>query len=429
MEKFGRIGRHEEHSSGQATGLRQYRKLFEVVIKHGYYNRSEDHLCPDLQVFPNRRSELLMEGLGMLFQRSATGCSVFYDDRRQGGLTHFLSKNVVQREDKTEQRWNYLSLFFAPQNPYFLNITEIPFDLRPLEHNYYFRNDAVEEIAAATPDEPSSALLRQDKPFRVMPARFPIWFPAGTQPVIRTAADEVKYTLPSVKEVDPEGPTGPSSLSPYTTIAKDKHGISSAHVDLSTWYEGRYILEGASFDPQIKGTPGPLNFIYTVVKPVPLCYAHILFNAPFSGKPGIYPVHFSDPGDPTTAEVTCRRFVVEFAARQTRWVYYIVPRLLPSAASRDLKIESEGKGPAFDGPFDVTLPNGARAYQFIARDTLPLQERSSAHLQLTGRGGEVLIRRLPVASAEQVLGQTLRPPSGLSGFPKGTVFSDIFVHI
>ena len=111
----------------------------------------------------------------------------------------------------------------------------------------------------------------------------------------------------------------------------------------------------------------------------------------------------------------CADYALAFEARSTFWKYTVVPR--PGSGPLDsLAIGPAVNGggprdataPAFLGPFDETLGNGARVQQFLSAAPVALASRSSVRLRLTGRRKErmtresVLVEYLPVPSKHQL---------------------------
>jgi hypothetical protein len=104
-------------------------------------------------------------------------------------------------------------------------------------------------------------------------------------------------------------------------------------------------------------------------------------------------------------------YVLRFTRRKTWWNYYVVPQR--GGKLYELRLaEAAQTGAArrvrFLGPCEVRLPGGQRAYRFLSSRRLPLEQRSRLQLQLSGRTpdmprAEVLVKRMPVPSAQQVL--------------------------
>lgn len=94
-----------------------------------------------------------------------------------------------------------------------------------------------------------------------------------------------------------------------------------------------------------------------------------------------------------------------FTARRTVWRYH----LLGDLASRDAFIRDQSPDPADQVRFEavgmVSLPEGRTARMLVSDSALPTRWRAERRLQLReegSRGERVLVRRLPVASPEDL---------------------------
>ena len=99
--------------------------------------------------------------------------------------------------------------------------------------------------------------------------------------------------------------------------------------------------------------------------------------------------------------VTSKNYFVNFRATQTIWKYY----LLGDIAKEGLYIADIDNGIEFESGQAETLSDARTALTFRSKTYIPLQERSGCRFQLRERNsgtGRVLIRRLPVASANQI---------------------------
>jgi hypothetical protein len=177
-------------------------------------------------------------------------------------------------------------------------------------------------------------------------------------------------------------------------------------------------------------TEGPSSdwFVYTLAAPQPLGFIDLLFSNPTGQEEprGVYPV--VNPGSGVHSEIKPVEYEVRFPARRTTWTYYIVPQS-PRIQLSDLVIRDESPVPVvFGGPDEVRLPNGARAYRFVSERPISLLQHPEILLSLRGRRADVmaedavLVRRLPVASSEQVL------PGPPSPGPEST-HSSIYVYV
>jgi hypothetical protein len=125
-------------------------------------------------------------------------------------------------------------------------------------------------------------------------------------------------------------------------------------------------------------------------------------------------LHARRPPGPSGPDAALR-YGIAFEARRTHWKYTIVPRTgsgpldgLAIGPATNGVSPAAGSVPAFQGPFEVTLPNGVRAHQFLSAAPIALSSRSPLRLRLTGRRKErmtregVLVEMLPVPGAHQL---------------------------
>lgn len=430
-----------------ATAPTGYQRLFEVAIEHGYDAGTERG---NFDVYPNGRSQALMDRLALVFRPSSSGFSVLYNADRAADLASYLRGPVIPRAP----RWTYLSFFLAPRTPRIFNVTEMPLDLHPFTRNFYFANGGVDRAWAH--EDPTGAIVLGESPqavstadlLPVRPARFDVIIPEGGKAVLKNAAGVVQQSIDfgdfqrnldllshpeesglSTAELDDLR----RSLEPSFFSTPERSGTYGGQVDLARHYEGLYHLEVIGKDGELMTTGkdetpmrGSGTFVYTISTPAPLCFMHILLCQPGPAIAGFYPVA---PGDaPGEEEYVFRRYVLRFSARRTRWMYHVVPRR--GLTFRDLKIQSapgsdqELLFSARGGGAPRRLPNGADGYTFVSQRSLPLLRRSGVRLQLRGARADVgeervLLEPLPVPGADQT-------PVDAGG---DEPISEIYVHV
>jgi hypothetical protein len=366
-------------------------RLVTVGVVHDYYNRFENR-CFDFEVQPTPATMTLLRSVGMLFRREGTGFSVLYDTARTTGLERYLRADANAGEGKPGEIWTRLSFVLVAKNPLFVNVTEIPFNTRSIDENFYLTNQAAHHSPGGPPDEVllgARETISAKELLPVFPTRFRV---SGVPTVVRDISGAVIAQVPSG--------SGP----PY-------------FIDLSLVREGKYTLEQPGGDPS--------EFVYTSAAPTPLCFIDLLLTSPNGRKKGVYPVHLTQSG----FQVNPVSYTLKFKARSARWTYYIVPQS-PKVRFCDLRIEGANgsHAPAFEGPTEVKLPSGADAYRFVSEKKLLLQQTSSYDLRLRGRRHgmaaeeRVLVDRLPVASPTE-----LRPPD--PNHPREPISSDIYVYV
>ena len=164
-------------------------------------------------------------------------------------------------------------------------------------------------------------------------------------------------------------------------------------------------------------------------------FIDLFFARPPGVSAGVYPV------DPKAGTITPTQYFLDFTHRSTTWNYYIVANGTPLT---DLRIESDSssvpRSISFAGPSTVILPNGQRASHFVSDERIPLEEQPTCRFQLKGKArgvktkDGVLMSRLPVASAQQVIPRQAdyaTNPAGGSGQSPAALknSSDIYAYI
>ena len=113
------------------------------------------------------------------------------------------------------------------------------------------------------------------------------------------------------------------------------------------------------------------------------------------------------------------QYQLRFKARETFWIYYLFGNLANETASIvDLNNETE-----FEYAGKATLSENRTAETFRSKQAIPLQHRTNYRFQLrekTAEGGKILIKRLPVASANQLYRENIAG--------EGAVVSEIYIN-
>jgi hypothetical protein len=380
------------------TARGRYARLMQVAIRHTYYS---DDACPDFVAQPTPPTRDLMRSLGLLFQQEAAGFSVLYDVGRAEGLFWYLrQQGTAPGAGVASQHWTRLSFVLSLANLSFVNFTDIPVDTNPTRQNFYFTNQD------AHTDGPDEIILNRGARVdgtALLPVEGPeirIETPPGVDEVIlRDIAGEPVLTVARcVRQV-----------APPATVCRD-----FVFLDCSTLPEDKYVIETVGLDHSLR------DILYTVAKPVPLCFIDLLFASPTPAAPGVYPVQQLYPEHDTS--ITGVRYELTFQARSTYWRYYIQPQP-PQKHFADLSIEPIPKSApiSFIGPVRLKLVNGAFAYRFVSAEPLRLQQRSRYWFKLLA-ADDVLVERLAVASDAQVL-----PEREGEAFYK--TYSDIYVSV
>src|SRR6185503_630680 len=120
----------------------RYDVLARVDIRHEYYEHGEDGRCFDFAIAPTVDTAILLDSLGLIFRYDGAGFAVLYDWYRQASLKRYLQMQggKVNSSDRSIQYWTRLSFVLTLKNPLFVNVTDMPMRVNPLNQNFYFTN-------------------------------------------------------------------------------------------------------------------------------------------------------------------------------------------------------------------------------------------------------------------------------------------------
>jgi hypothetical protein len=390
-------------TSDEEAGTRRvhYGRLARVRVRHTFYNASGGE-CRDFSVRPTASTSALMRTLGILFKAEADGFSVLYNAGQEEQLIRALAGRRTERG-----AWTRLSFLMSLRNPLFMNFTALPAASNPCIRNFYLTNRQAHrrgrrvllapgrQVASAQRVRVTGGQLAQVVTEGVLGVR-----------VLALSGEEVLWE-PRCRKVTVVEKGVPQTVDQCT---------DRVFLDFSSLSEGRYTLQEVYTDGTVKALG---DWLYTSLYPMPLCFVDLLFSDPDGAGAGIYPVVLPPPGQTEGGAVVPGgvEYAMRFVRRSTWWNYFVVPE-----ASRgelyDLNIEhvrvpeSEPEV-RFLGPCKVRLPGGGLAWRFLSECPLPLEQRTRLHLRLHGRTETmtfpgVLMDRMPVASAQQVLPMTPR---------------------
>lgn len=376
----------------------RFAELARVTIRHTFYNAAGEE-CRDFDIRPTGYTAALLRQMGMLLKTRPDGFSVLYDTMRADRLLSYLRGEV-----NAFGAWTRMTFLLSLRNPDFVSLTDVPVGTNPSLENFYLSNREAHRWKGATLLNPGSRVT-------------------GAQLVPVTGGQLVEYVDDTVVRVKVRALSGETVLcKPRCVTAKaepcdegpgERRCVDALYFDLGTLPEDWYMVEKVGVEGPI---PPGAHYLYTSLYPMPLCFLDLLFSNPDGGRGGVYPVTLGTKGGrPGVAPVD---YTLRFARRSTWWSYYVVPRD-PAAEMSELRVEQNDDGPEgpgaptarFLGPCRVVLPGGQRAWRFLSSTRLPLEQRSTLSLRLSGRVApmtytEVLVARLPVASPRQVLPMT-----------------------
>ncbi|SDH05791.1 hypothetical protein [Chitinophaga filiformis] len=118
-------------------------------------------------------------------------------------------------------------------------------------------------------------------------------------------------------------------------------------------------------------------------------------------------------------------YEISFAARTTRWCYYLMSANL--AALSEPAIVDTSNNIHFTGPQSVTLPDGARASVFVSEETIALAQRPLHTFQLVDTVGIGGLHRTVISALPSPDIQTISA-AGIPGYDRTQAYSEIFLY-
>lgn len=401
-----------------------YIRLMRVAIQHTYYNLSNAE-CPDFTISPTPSTSALMRDLGLLFQSEPSGFSILYNEKQKSSLISYLKRQgdpepstpPLNTAQKKTEIWTRLSFTLALNNPYFINFTDIPFDIDPGQQNFYFTNQGAHKGRGGEIILNSGDYVKGVEGLdllNVVASQCPVDVSKSIREVIvKDISGQVvlceRRCVPSPAQKRPSLATCdyPVTSPPPTLQCRD-----TIFLDFSSLPEDKYRITKV-FNEDMQGAEEELmpldgEYLYTTSSPTPLCFIDLLFTNPTKDAPGIYPVRNLSQPEPEIISVT---YQLKFRTRAPFWTYYIVPQ--PQREKfENLRIETvepkKSKSINFSGPCCVYLANGAKGYRFISEKAIPLRQQAEYQFRLLGQHDlmthdGVIVDKMPVASRQQLL--------------------------
>jgi len=384
----------------------------QVFVRHTYYPGPACE-CPDFEVIPTPDSRDLMNDLGLQLLEEPYGFSILYDSNRKEDLLSYLRRQADQGAippPKEKEVWTRISVALALKNKSFINFTRIPIDTDPALENFYFSNQEAHRVGESVMLSLGKS-VHGNELLKVIPPQYAV--PVGPDVACVRVLDVTLHPVICRPRCIPRGLAGKQN--PNTVTCQDvqefKEGLQSGvpeglpdsvcvntiFLDFSQLPEGKYSIQKVRSDGTVICHEHE-DVLYTVPCAAPLCFIDLFLTDPMPeiSENGIYPVQaLFDPDHTKIVEVG---YELKFLARSTFWNYFIVPQ-----PERPLALSITGPGAEFFGPCPVVLSNGARAYRFLSRKPIRLQQYSKASFELWSKDKllETLIeKRLPVASTQ-----------------------------
>lgn len=361
--------------------LAAYEPALRVALRHGYYGHADDG--DPFRVLVARGTAADLRAHGILVRTSRDEIVVVRDSARR----------VHRQQPGARPDWIALMVYGADDA--FAAVSDVDMPAGGARDCLYVTNAG---DGAAAPGVPASALRSERLAF--LPATMTQALGPGQRLDVLSLAGDTMLDL----DVPANGAAAAGYDVRYDAAAR------RAVLDLRGLPAGRYVV-------RVDGAPVATG-LRLAADLVPAAFLELLL--PPNGE--------------------CGDYALAFQARSTFWKYTVVPR--PGSGPLDsLAIGPAANGgaprdqaaPAFLGPFDETLGNGASVQQFLSAAPIPLASRSAVRLRLTGRRKErmtresVLVEYLPVPAKHQLALLTDRDLERLGTAER--LCSEVFVYV
>jgi hypothetical protein len=386
MKGPGARGGSRPKAAGVAGG---YVSLFEVSYQHAYYNASGG-ACPDFRTIPTPACQTLMRTLGMVFKDQGTGFSVAINQSGAPKAASYVAARLKGAQGSAA--WTWLSFMLVPTNPGFIGLTNLPISVNPLVQNLHLSNLDAKAVGGVLTIGAGAGIGAQS----LYPLRGPTVTVATPKGAVASLTDLSGAQVPCQTQ--------------------QANGQTTFQINRSAYGFYNIVLTRAG-----KASAPASSFLFLPGQPQSLCLLDLIVAQPSAsiGTAADFPLQL--PG----GQVKPVSLVLQFAARQTFWRYYVVSQGRPGGFTPGLAIS--GSGSSFTKS-NANLPNGDQAVVFTADTALPLRQSSPYAFKLSGqRQGsngardDITVARLPTA-----------PPAPVWPDPAGDATSgasEIYVYV
>jgi hypothetical protein len=345
-----------------------YKPIFKLAVNHGFYTNP---VSADFELVATGESQKLTKRLGLILKEANNEYFLLCETEKLDAL---------YAELKSDNSLKITYLLFC-NNPYFLNITEVPLEIGP--DFFYFSNTKVKEKEGYT-------LLHQDEAVNKN-NRYPY------KNSIEVSGDGIKKLVELKDEFGKV--VFQKTVKPEERINIDN---SNAPVGLYEVYVNGSLVE-------------KIILISNVPVKRPIGVVEISLTGTI--KEDL--ISYLEAGEVPTYD-----YKVFFPERSTFWKYYLIGKY--NSNLKNTVIESGGSKLKFIGPEEVKLKNGKDAVMFVSETPLPIKEINDFRFQLksvrTGlTSGKTIMDKLPLAAPDMI-----RPESRDEN---SKVFSEIIVYI
>lgn len=391
-----------------------YKELLRINISHNYY---KDLICDDFKIEPTPHTAHILESMDIRFIPFKGGVKLAYQDS--------FKKKFIDYVNLQESSYPRISFKFYLKNHLFLNFTELPIDLDPVNECLYSSNVYYWSEAKQGP-------FLQTKRLEVLPGEYPTSKYGIDKVYSEIPFDKDNHIEVCLKSVIKNAQTEDTDKNTSTNDknSSQSEGSDNSYVDMKGEMEGVYFLKSSKEEVKTK--------IYTGMSGTPFLFFDIFLKC-YDKKNGIKPVNHIVENDGGNYTIKPKKYHMKFKSRALYWDYYIVEpanhvKLYTPSINGKNRIDKQNNGSFEYGLGSESDDKKSIVHIFKSQEKLDLKEVSPYEfsLEASRKGGEsvndsksIIIKRLPVASINQI---NYRDSKSGKKEP-GNICSDIYVYV
>ena len=420
-----------EITSGDPERTRHFARMFSIRLASDYFNR------PEIQqgrfaVRPTGWASEFIARYGLIARPGASGIDIGIPASREDAIVEFLRGGATSESEwQADFLQQWLSFTATAQDNSFLQFTDLPLAFDPRRECLYLTNT---EAHRETPSCDGEAFDEVPDRILLTPGRFAgaglalpkvsaeerRLFPADCTAieVLNAVGEQVQCYPKSVPAALAQS-YAPDDIDCRLVEEYDPGDPAEEDIERETCTIRFGLLRAGRYTIRYTGSATPDEIVvYPAQADDCLCFIDIFLADPGLSDGGVYPIDaLFGPGEPSFDYAAYR---AQFAARQVRWNYIIVPRPGERLLEPEF-LDRAGNPVAFAPPEPVIAPGGRQAEALLSLDYYAFEDKPDFWLELRGaiedRNGllspiKVLSSALPTPSPTQLGQDRTTPPAG-----------------
>lgn len=359
----------------------RHEEICDVQFSHEFF---KDKFWTSVEIIPTEETQVLLRQAHILFRQDKKGFMLGY--RQAPEVSHL---------DKMEKPLQ-LSFWIKNNDPYFLNYTELPFDIS--SEIYYFNNKFDNKHATDKKCLSSQEFVNGTDRIRVSQAGLKFEFQApifNPDFEIRNAFDEVVWKYePTEEELD------------------NFYEVSFININLNSEPSGKYsIYLNGIFEYDFYLLPQSFGKVFGVID--------LFFDKDDTSVYSVFDIH---------GQVSRQHYSIQFKNRAIKWKYLLIENNpVPLHTDPQIFDSKKAKSEAaaiFEPPRETYLETGMKATLISSTIPIPLRENQDEKFKLRTKKGKTKIDwvvDLPCASPKL--------PFKINSENNSEIFSELLVYL